>query len=69
MKMMSVEEMMDFWSQKAYEIASEDNPNEKEQRALLIEAYTSYLFYKEAYYEHYDEASRVADFRLGISED
>lgn len=69
MKMMSVEEMMNFWWYKAYEIAKEDNPNGKEQRAVFIEAYTSYLFYKEAYEEHYDEAVEEADYRLGISED
>ena len=69
MKMMSIEELMNFWWQKAYEIAKEDNPNVKEKRALFIEAYTSYLFYEEAYEKHSDEAIREAEYRLGKSED
>lgn len=69
MEMMSVEELMEFWSQKAYEISSEDSLNKKEQYALFIEAYTSYLFYKEAYEDHYEEAREQAEYRLGKSED
>lgn len=69
MKMMSVEELMNFWWYKAYEIAKENNPNVKEKRALFIEAYTSYLFYEEAYEKHSDEAIREAEYRLGKSED
>lgn len=69
MKMMSVEELMNFWWYKAYEIAKEDNLNVKEKRALFIEAYTSYLFYEEAYEKHSDEAIREAEYRLGKSED
>lgn len=69
MKMMSLEELMYFWRQKAYEIAKEDMPDKKYKRALFIEAYTSYLFYEEAYEKHSDEAIREANIRLGISED
>ncbi|QSN68508.1 hypothetical protein JTZ62_04950 [Mammaliicoccus sciuri] len=69
MKMMSVEELMGFWSDKAYKIAGDDSLNYKEQRCLFIEAYASYLFYKEAYEEHYEEAREQANYILGISED
>ena len=61
MNMMTVEEMRDYWLEKADNIASDKDLNYKVRYSTFIEAYTTYLFYKDAVEEYYEYAHGVAE--------
>lgn len=60
MNMMTVEEMRDYWLELAENIASDKDLNYKVRYSTFIEAYTTYLFYRDAVEEYEEEAREVA---------
>ena len=61
MDMMSVEEMKYYWLRLAENIASDKDLNYKVRYSTFIEAYTTYLFYRDAVEEYYEYARGVAE--------
>lgn len=60
MEQMNLDELMNYWEEKARDIASDESLNYKERYYEFIDAYTTYLFYRNAVDEFYEEAQDVA---------
>lgn len=60
MEQMNLDELMNYWEEKARDIASDESLNYKERYYEFIDAYTTYLFYRNAVDEIYEEAQDVA---------
>lgn len=65
MEPMSIEELKDYWRDKADEIASDENLDMKAKHYLFRDAYETFLFYREAVNKYEDEARDEA-IRLGF---
>lgn len=60
MEQMTLDELMDYWLEKSQDIAHDESLNYKERYYKFIDAWTTYLFYRNAVNELYDEAEGEA---------
>lgn len=56
MEPMTLDELMEYWLEKSQDIAHDESLNYKERYYKFIDAWTTYLFYRSAVNELYDEA-------------
>lgn len=60
MEPMTLDELMEYWLEKSQDIAHDESLNRKERYYKFIDAWTTYLFYRNTVNELYDEAEGEA---------
>lgn len=61
MEPMTLDELMIYWLEKSGDIATDESLNDTDRYYQFIDAYTAYLFYRNAVNDLYEEAEREAE--------
>lgn len=68
MEPMTLDELMEYWLDKAEDIVFDRSLDYKDRYYQFVDAYTTYLFYRNAVNELYDEAKGEAMSYVGLTD-